>query len=273
MSRTIVFVHAHPDDEALLTAGTMARAVADGHRVVLITATDGALGMAAEKYTAGRGLASNRSDELDASCAAIGVHRLVRLGYADSGHTGEVYPDPPGQQRFVRAPVTDVADAIEAIACEEHADVLVGYDWAGGYGHRDHVHVHRATRDVARRHPRLRLLEATVPRETISRLVRAAKLTLPLPPDFDPREFDAAFTPRRAITHRINIGPFTDIKRAALAAHTSQTTTGDGTVRGLGALLQIPAPLFRLLLGHEWFASPDLPPGGKPRRDILADLG
>ena len=39
--RALVVLHAHPDDEALLTAGTMARAAAQGHRVVLVVATDG----------------------------------------------------------------------------------------------------------------------------------------------------------------------------------------------------------------------------------------
>ena len=47
MSPTIVAFHAHPDDEALLTAGTMARAAAEGHRVVLVLATDGGAGLAA----------------------------------------------------------------------------------------------------------------------------------------------------------------------------------------------------------------------------------
>ena len=45
MTQTLLFVHAHPDDEALLTAGTMARAHAEGHRVVLLVATDGAAGL------------------------------------------------------------------------------------------------------------------------------------------------------------------------------------------------------------------------------------
>ena len=50
MGRTLVAFHAHPDDEALLTSGTMARAAAEGHRVVLVVATDGGLGLAASEY-------------------------------------------------------------------------------------------------------------------------------------------------------------------------------------------------------------------------------
>ena len=49
MPQTLVFLHAHPDDEALLTAGTMARASSEGQRVVLITATSGEAGLAAHE--------------------------------------------------------------------------------------------------------------------------------------------------------------------------------------------------------------------------------
>ena len=41
---TLVTFHAHPDDESIATAGTMARAKAEGHRVVLVVATRGELG-------------------------------------------------------------------------------------------------------------------------------------------------------------------------------------------------------------------------------------
>ena len=41
---TLVCFHAHPDDEAIATGGSMARADAEGHRVVLVVATDGAHG-------------------------------------------------------------------------------------------------------------------------------------------------------------------------------------------------------------------------------------
>lgn len=61
MPHTLVTFHAHPDDEALLTAGTMARAAAEGHRVVLVLATDGAAGLAAAGYRANLG--AHRRDE------------------------------------------------------------------------------------------------------------------------------------------------------------------------------------------------------------------
>ena len=43
-SGTVVFFHAHPDDEAIFTGGTIARLADSGHRVVLVVATKGELG-------------------------------------------------------------------------------------------------------------------------------------------------------------------------------------------------------------------------------------
>ncbi|MBW8731287.1 MAG: PIG-L family deacetylase, partial [Terrabacter sp.] len=67
MPHTLLAFHAHPDDEALLTSGTMARAAAEGHRVVVVVATDGELGLAAADFTGDGTLAATRMDELRAS--------------------------------------------------------------------------------------------------------------------------------------------------------------------------------------------------------------
>ncbi len=108
MAKTLVFVHAHPDDEALLTAGTMARASAEGQRVVLVVATDGAAGLASSDMSAGEGgLAARRQAELEESCRALGVHRLVSLGYADSGLHGDAEQVDGGPVPLCRAPLED----------------------------------------------------------------------------------------------------------------------------------------------------------------------
>ena len=72
MTYTAVFVHAHPDDEALFTSGTMADLALQGHRVVLVVCTDGAEGLAAE-VARGRDLAAVRRAELETSAEALGV--------------------------------------------------------------------------------------------------------------------------------------------------------------------------------------------------------
>ena len=87
MAHTLVCLHAHPDDEALLTAGVMAKAAAEGHRVVLVVATRGDVGeVAGDFLTEGEGLGDRRWRELERSAALLGVARIEWLGYADSGH-------------------------------------------------------------------------------------------------------------------------------------------------------------------------------------------
>ena len=132
MTRTVVAFHAHPDDEVILTGGTLARLADEGHRVVVVVGTDGAMGPA-------DGI---RLAEFRASAAILGVARAEHLGYADSGHGPVLYPDPPGRVRFARADLDEAAGRLAAILREEQADLLLSYDPGGGYGHRDHVKVH-----------------------------------------------------------------------------------------------------------------------------------
>src|SRR5665811_2011098 len=87
--RVLVCFHAHPDDEVFTTGGVMRLAADAGHRVVLVTATDGALGEVPDGLLAdGERLVDRRRHELEASARALGVHRLEMLGYADSGMAG-----------------------------------------------------------------------------------------------------------------------------------------------------------------------------------------
>src|SRR3984885_15259258 len=130
---TIVAFHAHPDDEVLLTGGTIARLTAEGHRVIVVVACDG-------DVWAGPGQ-GRRLEELRASAAILGAARVVHLGYADSGHGPVLYEDPAGRTRFARADVREAAGRLAALLAEEHADLLLSYDPQGGYGHRDHVRV------------------------------------------------------------------------------------------------------------------------------------
>ena len=244
-ARTIVFVHAHPDDEALLTAGTMARAASEGLRVVLIVATDGAAGLT-DAALAPR-LALHRSAELAASADILGVARLETLGYRDSGLHGEIDDGFAHEDRFA------IARRIGQIIDEEQAGIVVGYDPSGGYGHPDHLQVHRAVRAaavLAATPPRL--FEATLPREPIAQAVHAAAAMRLVPADFDATSFDAAWTPRHDITHRVNVRPWMREKVRALRAHASQATA-DGTMRTLGVLTRIPGPLRTLLLGTEYY--------------------
>ncbi|MEV4257208.1 PIG-L family deacetylase, partial [Spirillospora sp. NPDC049652] len=257
MRRTCVFFHAHPDDEALLTAGTMARLAAEGHRVVLVVATSGERGLTADPPpTRANGvdgeaarrdrLGAVRTAELHASARALGCERVVLLGYEDSGLDG----DAPGG--FARAPVAEAAAELAGVLRREAADLLVVYDPAGGYGHPDHVQVHRVGTEAATMAGTPVVLEATVDRDLLLRVLRPLAGLRLLPRSLDVASFERAYTPAAAITHRVRVGRYAAAKRAAMAAHASQATGGD-TVRTLAALLRLPRPLFRRAFGTEWY--------------------
>jgi len=278
MSPTIVAFHAHPDDEALLTAGTMARAAAAGHRVVLVLATDGGAGLAADELRRDGGLGERRLEEARQSSQALGVARVEWLGYADSGSGAEPEPDVPGVTRFTRAPVEEAAERLAAVLRTERADLLLSYDANGGYGHRDHVRVHEVAARAAEIAGTPRVLEATVPRDTIVRAVRAISRVYRFPDEFDPTSFERAFSARSEITHRVNVRRYAGAKRAAMRAHASQATGGGAASAGpgaqtgdrtLAAFLRIPRPVYDLVFGREWFRDPALPPGRPVRTDIF----
>nr|WP_184904760.1 PIG-L family deacetylase [Amycolatopsis umgeniensis] len=247
---TIVAFHAHPDDEALLTGGTLARAAADGHRVVLVVAT---IDM--------KGVDASRRAELDASAKVLGVARVVHLGYAGSGHGAILYPDPPGWVRFVRASTDEAAARLVAILREESASVLLSYDRNGGYGHRDHVKVHEVGRRAAELADGVRLLEATIPRDAVARLVRIVRLSR-IPFRYDVDALLRAYSARSEITHTFDIRRFARQKQAAIAAHSSQVR-GNGRLAPLMRVVtRLPAPLFGLVFNREWYIDAT-PPGSR----------
>lgn len=272
MTHTLLAFHAHPDDEALLTSGTMARAAAEGHRVVVVVATDGDLGLAAGEFAGDGRLGERRMAELRESARALGVARVAHLGYADSGLDGEVLPDPPGRVRFVRASLDEAAGRLAELLREESVDVLLSYDRSGGYGHRDHVRVHEVGALAAQLAGTPRVLEATVPRDSICRAIRLAAKVYRFPPEFDPEAFERSFSAREEITHRISVRRYAAFKRASMRAHASQASADDGGDRTLAALLRIPRPLYDLVFGREWFIDPARPAGLPVSRDIFEGL-
>lgn len=254
---TIVAFHAHPDDEVVLTGGTLAWAVAAGHRVVVVTATDGRMGNEAD---------TTRINELRSSATILGVHRVECLGYADSGYGPVFYPDPPGRVRFARADVEEAAQRLAELLRAEDAQLLLSYQRNGGYGHRDHVQVHHVGKRAAELAATPRVLEVTMPRELLRRATRLARL-LRLPAPYEPDVVPSAYAPRATITHRINVRQFARQKRDALAAHRSQI--GGGLhARMFAVLLRLPPQVIGLFFSHEWFVDPTAP-SGTLRRNIF----
>src|SRR5688572_16699957 len=93
---TVVSFHAHPDDESIQVGGTLAKAAADGHRVVLVFATRGEHGEVEDGFLAdGETLGERREAETMASADVLGAKRVDFLGYEDSGMIGTPENDRP----------------------------------------------------------------------------------------------------------------------------------------------------------------------------------
>ncbi len=259
MSFCLVSFHAHPDDEALLTAGTLARVAAEGHRVVLVVATRGEAGLS--DVGPGSALGDRRADELDRSAAALGCARVIRLDYPDSGMHNE-------HRGFASMPVEEPAERLAEILRAERADALTVYDRNGGYGHPDHVQVHRVGHRAAQLAGTALVLEATVDRTALLRALSPVRRLLP--PDFAPDRLRHSYTDRAAITHRIDVRAFTGAKRRSMAAHASQATGGDR--RTLALFLKLPGPLYRRVFGTEWFVETGRAPSRPPLSDLFASL-
>ncbi len=161
----------------------------------------------------------------------------------------------------MRAPDEEAAELLSAILREESADVLLTYDRNGGYGHPDHVKVHRVGALAAQLAATPRVLQATVPRDTICRAVALAAKVYRFPPEFDRSAFERAFSPRAEITHRISVRRYAGAKRASMRAHASQSSADGGADRTLAAFLRIPRPLYDLVFGREWYVDAARPPG------------
>lgn len=266
--RTIVSFHAHPDDEALLTGGTLAMLAAQGHRVVLVVATDGAAGLAESALRDDGRLAERRWAELERSARILGCRRVVALGYGDSG----MQDAPSGAPHaFVAVPVDEAAGRVAQILREEQADVLTSYDRSGGYGHPDHVRVSVVGRRAAELAGTPLLLEATADRQALLRVLRVLSRMTPRTAAIDPRRFESAFSDHAEITHLIDVRRYWRSKRAAMAAHHSQSTSDVGG-RSIAWFLRLPGPLFRLVFGREWFVAVGQPSTSRPCRELLSCL-
>src|SRR5947207_1470382 len=180
--RTLLAVHAHPDDECIGTGGILARYSAEGARTVLVTCTDGAVGEISDPSLATpENLVQVRARELDESVRILGISRLAKLGYRDSGMQGTTDNQHP--LSFHQANFDEAVGKVVRLMREERPDVVVTYDENGGYGHPDHIRAHQvavAAFDAAADPSRFpeagqpwqaeRLVYAVIPRSAFERM-------------------------------------------------------------------------------------------------------
>jgi LmbE family N-acetylglucosaminyl deacetylase len=251
---TLVCFHAHPDDECIATGGTMAKAKVDGHRVVLVLATRGEHGEVADGVLdEGETLAQRRVQETMAAAAELGVDRVEFLGYVDSGMMGTPENDKAGS--FWTAPVDEAAGRLASILREEAADVLTCYDEIGGYGHPDHIQVHRVGLRAAELASTPKVFQATINRDHIIRLMKE----LPRPEGAengapDPEQDPNFGMPESVITAVVDVSEFLAQKRAAMAAHASQIDENH-------FMLAMPGDAFARAFGQEWYIRAGQGPG------------
>jgi LmbE family N-acetylglucosaminyl deacetylase len=141
---TLMTIHAHPDDESIGCGGTMAKAVAAGRRVVLVTCTRGELGEivveALDTPDNHRRLGELRAAELERAMGQLGVTEWENLGYRDSDMMGRVGNYDP--RSFWRADLDEAAGRLVWLMRRYQPDVVTTYNEYGGYGHPDHIRVH-----------------------------------------------------------------------------------------------------------------------------------
>lgn len=257
--RTLVTFHAHPDDESIATGGTMAKAAAAGHRVVLVIATRGELGQVADGVLRdGETLAEHRIVETAAAAEILGVERVEFLGYRDSGMADDPRRDDDGS--FWTADVEEAAGRLATILDEEHADVLTVYDYKGNYGHPDHIKVHTVGHRAAELASTPSVFEATMNHDYIVGLMKEQGDLLPEGVERpDAEEMDLGM-PEAELTTRVDVTDFVDRKRAAMQAHASQIDDNS-------FFLQMPLDMFRRAFGYEWFIHK-----GEPRGIHESDL-
>lgn len=261
---TFLAVHAHPDDEASSTGGLFRLLADQGERTVLVTCTNGECGDGPDgskpdaSHHDGDEVAKTRADELDNAVKILGVSRLVRLGYRDSGMKG--WPQNEDRESFWATPVEVAAAKLAEVLMEERPQVIMTYNEHGFYGHPDHIQAHRITLaalEMIDYEPTLyfNAIPASVMVQWRARWEQedreraeadAAKgiVREPQPKDPDEEEFEMG-TPDDQIGASINVTDVSDAKYDALAAHASQM--GDSFWMKMGR------EKFKETMSTEWF--------------------
>jgi len=234
--RTVLVLHAHPDDEAIFTGITLRRLADAGARTVLVMATAGELGGSRVPLRPGETVPERRIGELEAVAGLLGVSRLALLGRRDSGLPGG--PEGRHGRALAAADPLALARRVAEIADDEGACALVHDDEHGIYGHPDHRAAFRIGATAAE------LLDVTSYRMTVDRehlhvsardghLVHGAARAAAVGFGRTTAEIGLAVT---------GTAEHLDGKRAAILAHASQVSPEDVPVDG-----------FANAYGYEWF--------------------
>jgi N-acetyl-1-D-myo-inositol-2-amino-2-deoxy-alpha-D-glucopyranoside deacetylase len=139
---TLLAMFAHPDDEGLGTGGTLAHYATTGIHVALVCATRGEVGEIADRDLATpETLGQVRETELRCAAQTLGVAEVIFLGYRDSGMAGTPENDDP--RAFINAPAEEAVARLVGVIRRLRPQVVITFEPNGGYGHPDHMAIHR----------------------------------------------------------------------------------------------------------------------------------
>jgi LmbE family N-acetylglucosaminyl deacetylase len=260
---TFLAVHAHPDDEASSTGGLYRLLANQGVRTVLVCCTNGECGDGPDgakpdaDHHDGDEVAATRAIELDNAVEVLGISRLVRLGYRDSGMKG--WPQNSDPESFWATPVSVAAEKLAEVLREERPQVIMTYNEYGFYGHPDHIQAHRITLAAIKLldyEPTLyfnaipdsvmvRFRERWEQEEREKIAADAAKGLVRAPETSRDGEEIPMGTPDADISAAIDISEVSDAKFDALAAHQSQIAESFWMKMG--------REQFKQVMGTEWF--------------------
>ena len=144
MTKTLLTVLAHPDDESFGLGGTIALYAQKGYNTYYVCATRGEAGTVDAEHLKGfKDTAEMRTDELMRAAKELGLKDVFFLGYRDSGMPGSDDNKNPNAQ--INHSIDEVAAKVVKYIRELKPEVVLTFDPIGGYKHPDHIHIHKAT--------------------------------------------------------------------------------------------------------------------------------
>ena len=144
MSKTILAVLAHPDDESFGLGGTLALYALKGYDTYYVCATRGEAGTVNAEYLNGfKDTAELRTNELMRAAKILGLKEVFFLDSRDSGMPETEENKHPDAQ--INHSLDEVAGKVVKYIRELKPDVVITFDPIGGYKHPDHIHIHKAT--------------------------------------------------------------------------------------------------------------------------------
>jgi LmbE family N-acetylglucosaminyl deacetylase len=234
---SLLGAYGHPDDEQGVS-GLMHKYADAGVDVTLVCATRGEAGEIAPDVDATpQNLGQVREEEMRCAAEKIGVNNLYILDYRDSGMMGTAENNDP--RCLWQANLMEVTEKLVRIVRRHKPHVILTFDPQGGYGHPDHMKIHQAAmmayfiagdarifpdqiakEDLQAWTP-LKLYWGAFSRSTFQRYAEMAQqagvdLSEPL------KQFLKRGTPDEAITTRVDVADFVDLKLNALYCHASQ---------------------------------------------------